>query len=316
MALLTQLGEDDVREIAERFSLGDTPRAEPIAAGTINSNFRLETARGPLFLRVNEGKTADDVAYEAALVAHLAARGVATPCPLASADGAPYARVRAGLVTLFPWVDGAHRAREALTPQDLRLVGAALAALHKAGVDFPFRRESRYSFSRIVDRWRGIPRDVPPALRADLDELGEELHWLATRTADREALPGGVIHGDLFPDNVLFTANGGVALLDFEQASDGTFLYDLAVCLVAWCYAEGFRRGLTRALIEGYGGLSADGCELFPVELRAASARFAITRITDVELDPRAAHLRALKDYRRFMDRLRAVRGDVSALLG
>lgn len=312
MGIFTQLSLADVTEVADVFRLGTVRSATGIEVGTVNTNYRLDTATGTLFLRLNEGKREDEVAYEAQLVAFLAARGVATPCPCLARDGRPYAKVQAGLVTVFPWALGEHRQSGGLTAADARQAGLALARLHQRGEGFPERRQSRYAFAPIVERYRGFQNLGEPALVPVVRDLGEEVAWLDARAGARAALPWGVIHGDLFPDNVLFEGARLSALLDFEQASDGAFIYDLAVCLVSWCYDEDFVPDRVRALCEGYQDirpLSAQEREHLYTEARAASMRFCTTRITDVFLRRDAPEsLKTSKDYRRYHARLLRLR--------
>src|SRR5437588_8814909 len=112
MAQFRTLTADDVRAILN--ALGGAHAApavvylghRPIAAGTINTNLRVETERGPLFLRINEGKTAEDVRREAEIVAHAAAHGVPTPAPLRTAAGEPFVAWAGELASVFPWVPG------------------------------------------------------------------------------------------------------------------------------------------------------------------------------------------------------------------
>jgi homoserine kinase type II len=297
VAQFTPLDAARLETLSVRFGLGGVPAATPLWAGTINSNFRLETTRGPLFLRVNEGKTEADVAYEAELLLHLAARGVRTPQPLVADDGRGYAEIDGLLVTLFPWAPGAHH--DPPGPADCHALGAALAALHRAGAGFPRRRASRYAFPRIVERVDAI-NDPPADVAAALVQIRAEIVALA----DYAPPDDGVIHGDLFPDNVLFDP-AGACLLDFEQASDGSFAYDLAVCMLAWCWDGALDPARVAALRAGYGPVD-DGALV--TAARVAALRFTVTRITDVALDPRASpEIRRVKDYRDYLARLRAL---------
>jgi homoserine kinase type II len=311
MAQFTRLTDDDARSIASAFGLGDVARLEGLEVGTVNSNYFLTAGGRDWFLRVNEGKDEDEVRYEAELLEHLAARGVPTPPVVRSLDGTPWLVWQGRFVTLFPRVGGAHRL-ERRTEDDLAAVGRALARLHLAGEDFPLRRESRYSFHRIVQRRRGIPAQPPGALATALADVDDEIAWLSEREAARAALPSGVIHGDLFPDNVLLETDGSLSLLDFEQASDGTFAYDLAVTLCAWCFVDDFVHPLCRGLRAGYSSvrpLTREERELLWIEARAAAMRFTVTRITDVELNPSVpGERRAAKSYRRFHARLLRLR--------
>jgi homoserine kinase type II len=332
----TRLGDRDVAALASAFGLGNVVGWRPIAAGTINSNFHLETVRdtdhphaetSSWFLRVNEGKSEDDVAYEAKLVEAFAAGGVPTPAPIAARDGRRYAALAGPTtkwVSAFPWRPGVHLAATEVTPDTARKLGAALAQLHVTGLALPeaWQRASIYDHAHLVARYRGFDHDPDPELARAISILGEELAEADRAAALRAAATHGIIHGDLFRDNVLWDDGPGegeasparapniVAILDFEQASGGSLPYDLAVCLNDWCWLPaGPRFDLVAALLDGYRTIrslpEADRAALV-IEVRAAAARFTITRITDVYL---ARVSNPEKDFRAFLARCEAWRG-------
>ena len=139
--------------------------------------------------------------------------------------------------------------------------------------------------------------------------MGEELAAADAARAVRERATRGIIHGDLFRDNVLWDSGRVVAILDFEQASGGSLAYDLAVCINDWCWTGQVRHDLIAALLAGYQRvrtLTADDRAALPVEVRAAAARFTITRITDVYL---ARVDNPDKDFRAFLARCDAWHG-------
>lgn len=310
MATFTRLDDADALAIASAFALGVPRGLRAIAAGTINSNFALDTDRGRWFIRVNEGKRAADVAWEAALVVDLAAAGVPTPVPRPAGDGRRFLEHRGLLISAFAWHTGHHRAATEVSALDATAIGQVLADLHVAASARPRAtwRDGIYQFADIVRRFEGFRDSPDPALAGAIAVLGDELAWLGTRAAVRAAATHGVIHGDLFRDNVLWDGDRLVAILDFEQASRGSFVYDLAVTINDWCWHDGPRVDLAEAMIAGYERRrplgDADRAAL-PVELRAAAARFTVTRITDV-------HLRQVdnpdKDFRAFLARLEAWR--------
>ncbi len=314
MAEFTSLDDAAIEGIASLFGLGPVIRWRTVAAGTINSNFAFEVAAGRFFLRVNEGKTEQDVAYEATLVEALADRGVSTPVPLESEQGHRYAAWNDRLVTVFPWVDGAHRELGHVSVEDARAVGSALARLHVAGAPIAsqFHRAGIYTSDDMAARLTRIQGEADPHLLPFTRELSSELQWLAARAPLRHAATRGVIHGDLFRDNVLFSTAGEPLLLDFEQASVGTLAYDLAVCVNAWCFAEVFEAPLVSAMVAGYqtvralGGSEAqsDRAALW-TELRAAAMRFTVTRITDIYLPGLQV---PGKEFERYFQRLMAWR--------
>jgi homoserine kinase type II len=315
MAAFRKLSADDVRQILRAFAAPAYRAHTPIAVGTINTNVRVETESGPLFLRVNEGKSQGDVEREAEIVRHAAGRGVPTPVPLRAADGAPFARWGGELVSLFPWLEGRTLARAEVTPVHAAAAGEALARLHLASADFPDRRPGRYEPEEIAGRLARIAALGRPELAGPVAVLEPELAALGRERAP--ALPRGIIHGDLFIDNVLYADEGRlVALLDFEQASWGRLAYDLAVTVLAFGYGgDDFRPDVTRALIDGYARVrppSRQESAAFGAELRFAACRFAITRVTDVHLK-RDAGAAPGKRFQRYLDRLASVRAHLAA---
>lgn len=307
----TKLGRSDIDAVCAAFGVGPVADFEEIAAGTINSNYAVRTDTGLLFLRVNEGKAERDVVYEAELVEELSARGVSTPAPHRAIDGRPFAILRDRYVSLFDWVDGDHRSAEDVSALDARAVGRALATLHAAGADLTerFDRSGIYTFADIVQRLVSIRGTDDPELSDAISILSDEAEWLAAQRDVRLAAPRGIIHGDLFRDNVLFCGDTLTGLIDFEQASIGSLAYDLAVCINAWCYTYRFNDELSAALVSGYSEireLTAQDRAALPVELRAAAMRFTVTRITDVYLP--GVSLPG-KDFRRFLARLTELRG-------
>ena len=326
MATFTKLDRDAMSALLRQYSVGALLEMAPIAKGTINSNFRVDTSAGRVFLRVNEGKAREEVEYEAALVDWLSTRGVVTPRVISTSEGASAAAHGESWVTVFEWLPGREVSRDEVTPAHTAAVGAALARMHAAGDGFPQRRAGRYTPQLIEQRYQSFVKAKDAALSRAIDVLGDELAWLAG--GDRTGLPSGVIHQDLFRDNVLWsdpeTAQLG-GLIDLEQACDGAFAYDLAVCLNDWCFASDYKSDAARALVAGYQSVRP----LTPrergglwIEARAAAARFTITRITDVHLRAAAGGAASPtdKDFRRYLarlERLKALgRGGFSRMIG
>ena len=315
MAQFRTLSAADVRGILAAFGVAGYRAHSPIAVGTINTNLRVETDAGLLFLRINEGKSEDDVRREAEIVAHAAARGVPTPVPRAGTDGALFARWGDEFVSLFPWVAGHTLARPALTPGHAAAVGAALARLHLASDGYADHRPGRYEPSEIAARLARISSLQRAELEPAIAVLAPELTRLGSERA--AGVPTGIIHGDLFVDNVMYDDAGNLtALIDFEQASWGRLAYDLAVTTLAFGYGrDDFRPEIVRALIEAYAAARpVNDAEraAFGAELRFVACRFAITRITDVHLK-REAGAAPGKNYQRYLDRLASVKKHLAA---
>ena len=312
MASFTKLGADDGARIAHEHDLGACLGVTPIAAGTVNSNYFLDTSRGRVFVRLYEQQDADGVAYEWELLEHLGRHGV--PLPRRVEGPAPGAlRIAGKPVAVFEAVVGEDLCQAQVTSERARSVGEALARASVAGADFPTRREGRFTFADIV-------RLLDVAAAARRDELREPIARLralqAELTASAPALPRGVVHGDLFRDNVLWRDDRVVALLDWESASDGVVIYDLAVTLLAWCCGDVLDWTLARALVQGYRTvrpISDAEWEGLHWCLRAGCLRFASTRLVDVYL--KDSYPPTYKSYARFLLRLDAIEAHTPASL-
>lgn len=312
MASFTPLAHDDGVRIASAHGLGSLRAVVPIAAGTVNSNYFLDTDRGRVFVRLYEQQDVDGVAYEWQLLAHLGARGVPLPRRI-EGPGPGALRVGGRPVAVFEAVQGEDLCQARVTPERTRKVGAALARASLAGADFGVRREGRFTFDdivRLLDLASAAGRSELHAPIARLRALHAEL------TASAPALPRGVVHGDLFRDNVLWQGEQVVALLDWESASDGIVIYDLAVTMLAWCCGDALDWALARAMVEGYGSVRAitdAEWQGLSWALRVGCLRFASTRLVDVYL--RDAYPPTYKSFARFLLRLDAVEAHTPAAL-
>ncbi len=325
MALLTPVSLDDARRLGALYGL-DVEAARPILAGSVNTNVELALAGGArAFLRVYEEQTPETAAGDARLLAHLAARGVPTPRPIALAgaagrEGAFIADHAGKPAAVFPWIDGEILCQTRVTPDATSQVGAALARVHLAGASFEGAPPSRFGPAELERRLRTLrAAALPPELAAVVERLSERLSRFPPRDLAGEGI--GLIHGDLFRDNVLWNGGRIAALLDFESASRESYAFDLMVTLLAWCFGDGLDPALARAMAEGYARVrplpEAEAARLHD-EGSFAALRFAITRITDFELRPRGSGV--FKDYRRFLARAEALDGlgaaGLRALLG
>jgi homoserine kinase type II len=310
MALLTPMTLDEAKAIGVSYGVSVTA-FEALTAGSVNSNFRLETTeRGRLFMRVYEEQAAEGARAELGLVRELARYGVPTPPPLTRPNGEYTAEHRGRPVGVYPWIDGEILRQRLVTAEVARKLGEALGRLHRATPQLTSIPRGRFDTGSIALRLDRIER-TSEAFAPDARRIRARLeHYLARASSE---LPRGVIHGDLFKDNVLWQGGEIAALIDFESASEGVFAYDVMVCVHAWCYAEAFRPELVRALLSGYASvrpISRLEASALVDQGALAALRFATTRITDFAL--RAAPGQTpLRDYRRFLARLEALEAGI-----
>src|SRR5438067_7013446 len=225
MATYTQLTLEQAKVVGDRFGVR-VAEVVAVPAGSVNSNYRLVLGDGTsLFARVYEEQGQEGAEGESRLLDHLAENGVATPRPLARTDGKGFTTIletEAGAtrpIALFPWRDGEILCQSRITPEVAEKVGQKLAEVHRAGATFHERRPGRFRVEDLRVRLGRIAAADDPALAAMAPKLEERLDR-AERARDLD-LPHGIIHGDLFRDNVLWHSGTPVALLDFESACDG-----------------------------------------------------------------------------------------------
>jgi homoserine kinase type II len=303
MALLTPLSAEEARAVLAAYGLALDSITPLPSKGTVNSNFRVRASGADWFLRINEGKRDDDVAAEAELVAHLAERGLPTAAIKRTALGEWLTHAAGKPVTLFAWLEGHEAHPDPARPETVAVCGHALGLLHNAGADLGPARcpRNHYTLDELERRlasFAGDARlaDVVPKLQRELD-----------RARARDRRDEGLIHQDLFPDNVLVDGSGAlVAVLDLEQATCGSYLYDLAVCANAWCWdGRAIVSAAVDAITAAYARHRAFSSGGFVAEAALAAARFTITRVTDIflrsDVDP---DLRRRKDYRDYLNRL------------
>jgi homoserine kinase type II len=309
VALLTSLSLADAARLAREFGLEITA-IEPLSAGSVNSNFALTAADGSrYFARLYEEQGRAGALGELSLVAALGRAGVPVVQCLPRADGAGVGDFEGKAFAVFPWLDGEILCQGRVTQVACQKLGAALGRVHLTTPLVARPSEGRFRIDDLRERLEHVEREGHRAYFDDIARILERLAHYAGERA-RQNAPRGVIHSDLFRDNVLWTKQGELAaLLDFESACEGAFAYDVMVTICAWCYSSRFESALVEAFLGGYHAVRPiDAAEMAALKTEGAVGclRFATTRITDFSL--RAAPGQPpLRDYRRFLARLAAI---------
>ncbi len=294
MAVYTHLGAEDMAALIARFDVGTLVSAKGIAEGVSNSNWLLETTGATgigarFILTMYEFRIElADLPYFLSLLDHLAAKGCPVPRTIHDRDGNLYV-TRPGAqgekaLALIEYLPGV--SVSAPTAGQARAVGAELARLHLAAADFPGTRANGMG----VAEWQRLAAACGAEGLARIDPalahiVASELPRLAETWP--QALPSGVIHADLFPDNVLMLGDVVTGLIDFYFACNDILAYDLAVTHVAWCFDDrtgAFRADVSQALIEGYESvrpLDAEERAALPLLGQGAAMRFAMSRAWD-----------------------------------
>lgn len=307
MAILTVPPDDALDALIAAYELGEKRSATGIEAGTVNTSYVLELGTGKYFLRIYEEQPQAGAEAEARLLLHLAAAGVPTPAPVRARDGKMVHVLAGKPAAIFPWVLGDMLCLKAVTPEAARDVGRALAKMHLAGPPAapesgePSLGAGRFGADDLVARCDRVAKATDPGAKEQSEPLRDAVIKIDRKR--RTDLPKGLVHGDLFRDNVLWHDGKIAALLDFESAHKGPFVYDVAVTVISWSFRDAFDWEIARALVDGYRELR----ELEPVEREGifteaifAALRFTVTRITDDAV-------RVGKKWQRFVARREAL---------
>jgi len=310
MAVYTEISDADLAAFLAEYDLGEVVACKGIAEGVENSNFLLSTTTGTYILTVYEKRVrSEDLPYFLNLMEHLAARGVRCPTPIRGTDGEALHTLCGKPAAIVSFLQGLCVKR--VQPHHCRSLGGALARMHLAGRDFPMHRPNDLSvegWPPLLDAVGERADEVEPGLYGELrDELA------ALESAWPRGLPEGVIHADLFPDNVFFRNDAVSGFIDFYFACNDLFAYDLAVCLNAWCFEpdDAFNATKARALLSGYAEVrpfEAGEVDALPLLARGSALRFLLTRLYDWLNHPPDAYV-APKDPRAYIHKLRFHRG-------
>jgi homoserine kinase type II len=284
MAVYTKVSESEATEFLRAYELGELRELVGIKQGIQNTNYVLYTTQGRYILTLYEPRNVreEDLPFFLGLMEHLAKKGVPCPLPVRTKNGQMLGRLAEHPAAIIQFLNGKATAR--ITPDDCTGLGRSLASMHAASADFSMRRDNILAMPAWDDLLKSCkPRadEVMPGLAGVLQE---ELDYLRPRWPTD--LPSGVIHADLFPDNVFFGDEASCDMFDFYFACNDFLAYDLAICLNAWCFENNMAFNITKArkLIKGYQGmrpLKPDELKALPLLARGAAMRFLLTRLYD-----------------------------------
>ena len=283
MAVYTEIPDNELLQYLASYNIGEFHSLKGIAEGVENSNYLLGTDQGFFILTLYEKRVEPkDLPFFLGLMNHLQSNGLECPKPVAKRNGDILSELAGRPSAIITFLDGNSVRRPRV--EHCQQVGEALAQMHLAGAGFDLERENALT----VKDWR--PLFDLSANRADSVSQGlsgmiaRELDYLEKSWPD--ALPTGIIHADLFPDNVFFLKDELSGIIDFYFACNDLLAYDISVCINAWCFEPDYSFNVTkaRALLSGYQSVRtlepAETLSL-PVLCRGAALRFLLTRLYD-----------------------------------
>lgn len=310
MAVYTEVSDEELASFIASYGLGELLSFKGIAEGVENTNYIVHTSKGTFILTLYERRVEEgDLPFYLGLMEHLAAHGVTCPTPVHDRQGKNLSRLAGRPAALVTFLEGIWVRRP--TAAHCAAVGRATAKLHLGGEGFALRRANALGLSgwkplyqRFAPRAAEITPELAPLVEGELAFL---------ETAWPRGLPEGIIHADLFPDNVFFLGDELSGLIDFYFACNDAFAYDIAVCLNAWCFEKDMSFNITKgqAFLRGYEEvrkITPAERDAMPVLARGAALRFLLTRAYDWLNTPKDA-LVSPKNPLEYVRRLRFHQG-------
>jgi homoserine kinase type II len=310
MAVYTEVSDEELDGFLAAYDIGEPVSCKGIAEGVENSNYLLQTDRGTFILTLYEKRVSrGELPFFLGLMDHLSAKGFPSPVPIHARDGEALRELCGRPAAIVSFLAGLWPRR--VTPAHCRALGEATARMHLAGQDFAMSRPNNLSvagWKTLFESCRERADEVTPGLA---DTLGGELAWLEANWP--RDLAAGVIHADLFPDNVFFRGETLSGIIDFYFACNDFLAYELAICINAWCFESDGSFNITKArrLLSAYGAVrpvSADEIAALPLLCRGSAIRFLLTRLYDLLNHPEGALVRP-KDPLEYLQKLRFHQG-------
>lgn len=283
MAVYTKLSRDDIAEFLSHYSVGKFTASKGIAEGIENTNYQVTAGGAHYILTVFEQRVkAEELPFFMQLTEWLADRGIPCPRPIKDKEGSSIRHIKGKPAALIEFLEG--KGRPNITHYHMEQLGALVASMHLATKDFVKTRANPLSltgwqvlFSKVEKKADTIEKGLAALMREELDFLAK--HW-------PKGLPSGVVHADLFPDNVFFKQDQLCGVIDFYFSCNDCWMYDLLICLNAWCFngLHQFVPARARILLQSYHAvrpITTEERAALSILGRGAALRFLLTRTYD-----------------------------------
>ena len=283
MAVYTHVSDDELISFLAGYEIGELLSFKGIAEGVENSNYLLHTDAGHFILTLYEKRVnADDLPFFVGLMDHLFQKGINCPKPVRDKSGEALGTLSGRPAAIVTFLDGLSISHS--TPEHCEMLGEAVAKMHLAGQGFDIPRQNALSlkdwrplYLQSAERIDTIQSGLGKLIESELDYL--EQHWPTS-------LPVGIIHADLFPDNVFFLKGELSGFIDFYFSCNDMLAYDVAICINAWCFDERstFNPVKAESFLASYQNIRkfSDGeKKAFPTLIRGSAIRFLLTRVFD-----------------------------------
>ena len=286
MAVYTKLDKRDIEEILLNYSIGKLKSFEGIQEGIENTNYYLLVEEKKYILTIYEKRVnPEDLPFFSELMSGLNNKKYKCPVPIINNKNTTISDYKGKKLMIVSFLEG--KAKQVLTPNDCKQVGIEVARMHEITKDFRIKRNNNLSitswrnlFNSIKNQCAKINKDLPNLIEANLIDV--EKNWPRN-------LPSGIIHADLFSDNIFFKNKKFSGIIDFYFSCNDFYSFEIAICFNALCF-DGQKSNLSfnvtkaKNFIDGYSKirkLSKEEKENIKVLSQGAALRFLLTRVFD-----------------------------------
>ena len=286
MAVYTKLSENDLKGFFSKYSIGKIQKYEEIKEGIENTNYFLSVNKTKFILTVYEKRVkSEDLPFFSELMSSLNKANFKCPVPIVNRENNTLADYQGKKLMIVSFLEG--KAKQSLSPNNCKSIGSEAAKLHDITKNFKLKRKNDLSvkswrrlFNAIKDKCSDIHKDLPKLIEENLHDV--EKNW-------PNNLPKGIIHADLFHDNIFFLQDQFSGIIDFYFSCEDFFALEIAICFNALCF-DGSKDNLSfnvtkaKSFIDGYTSirrLNDQEKKNIKVLSQGAALRFLLTRVFD-----------------------------------
>ena len=299
MAVYTSINSNDLNDWIEKFNFKDLVNFKGISSGVTNSNYLIQMAHSNYILTIFEHNNIEELPFYIDLMTYLAKENFLCPRPIENKNGQALGLLKEKPALMVSFLDGKEKAIR--SPKSCYLVGQYLAKLHLTANNFSQLNKNTRGLDWVSDMYLNLKKYL------SLEDQGIlELEINYHKEMDKVELPEGIIHGDLFKDNVLFLNDKVSGFIDFYYACNEKFIYDIAIAINDWCIDQDgqINKSMFLEFIKGYRSerkLTDNEQEYLNVALRLAALRFWLSRLEDF-YNAKEGEIISIKDPKHFKD--------------
>ena len=308
MAVYTKLNHNKIEKILSYYNLGKLDQFKGIEEGIENTNYFLSVEKKKLILTIYEKRVkSEDLPFFSKLMASLNKSNFKCPAPIVNKENKTITDFEGKKLMIVSFLDG--KSKQNLSPKNCESIGVEVARMHDITKNFKFKRENNLSvkswrslFDSVKDECSKIHNDLPKLIEENLSDV--EINW-------PKNLPSGIIHADLFHDNIFFNKDKFSGIIDFYFSCEDFFAFEIAICFNALCF-DGMKENLSfnvtkaKNFIDGYTSirqLTPEEKDKIKVLSQGAALRFLLTRVFDALNTVKGATVK-IKDPVEYLKRL------------